>query len=210
MAKSVSVILCAAGASARFGGDKKKPFVELGGRAAFLRSIEAFASRDDVKQVLLCIAPDDDELVRLKWGPTMGFYGVKIVHGGKERFETVANALAKVNPDADLIAVHDSVRCCVTEEWITQVFQKAAETGAAILACPVNGTLKRVQNALIQQTVDRTNLWKPRPRRSSLRTCSKKPMPTSPIWMPPKSPTTPCWSKASATLLRLSKPTTLI
>ncbi|HML76449.1 MAG TPA: 2-C-methyl-D-erythritol 4-phosphate cytidylyltransferase [Anaerohalosphaeraceae bacterium] len=159
MAKSVSVIICAAGASARFGGDKKNPFVEMGGRAAFLRSIEAFASRDDVKQVLLCIAPDDDELVRLKWGPTMGFYGVKIVHGGKERFETVANALAKVNPDADLIAVHDSVRCCVTEEWITQVFQKAAETGAAILACPVNGTLKRVQNALIQQTVDRTNLW---------------------------------------------------
>lgn len=157
--KKIAVIICAAGASARFGGDKKKPFVELGGRAAFLRSIEAFSSRNDVAQILLSISPEDDELVQLKWGPTMGFYGVKIVHGGKERFETVAKALDKVTPEAELVAVHDSVRCCITEEWINKVFEKAGQTGAAILACPVNGTVKRAQNGVIEQTLDRTNLW---------------------------------------------------
>lgn len=157
--KKTAVIICAAGASARFGGDKKKPFVELGGRAAFLRSIEAFSSREDVVQILLSISPEDDELVRLKWGPTMGFYGVKIVHGGKERFETVANAIEKIKPEAELIAVHDSVRCCVTDEWITKVFDKAGQTGAAMLACPVNGTIKRVKDGVIEQTIDRTNLW---------------------------------------------------
>lgn len=157
--KKVSVIVCAAGASARFGGDRKKPFVELGGRAAFLRSIEAFSTRKDVDQILLSISPDDDELVRLKWGPTLGFYNVKLCHGGKERFETVANALEKVKADAELIAVHDAVRCCITEEWIDKVFEKAAAVGAAILACPVNGTLKRAKNGVIEQTIDRINLW---------------------------------------------------
>jgi 2-C-methyl-D-erythritol 4-phosphate cytidylyltransferase len=157
--KKVSVIICAAGAGARFGGDKKKPFVELGGRAAFLRSIEAFSTRKDVDQILLSIAPDDDELVRIKWGPTLGFYNVKICHGGKERFETVANALEKISADADLIAVHDAVRCCLTEEWIDKVFEKAAQTGAAILACPVNGTLKRARGSVIEQTIYRVNLW---------------------------------------------------
>ena len=157
--KKVSVIVCAAGVSARFGGDKKKPFVELGGRAAFLRSIEAFATRKDVAQILLSIAPEDDELVRIKWGPTLGFYNVKICLGGKERFETVANALEKVSADAELVAVHDAVRCCLTEEWIDKVFEKAAQTGAAILACPVNGTLKRVRDGIIEQTIDRSNLW---------------------------------------------------
>jgi 2-C-methyl-D-erythritol 4-phosphate cytidylyltransferase len=157
--KKVSVIVCAAGASARFGGDKKKPFVELGGRSAFLRSIEAFSKRNDVDQILLSIAPDDDELVRLKWGPTLGFYNVTICLGGAERFETVANALGKVKADAELIAVHDAVRCCITEEWIDKVFEKAAATGAAILACPVNGTLKRAKDGLIEQTIDRANLW---------------------------------------------------
>jgi 2-C-methyl-D-erythritol 4-phosphate cytidylyltransferase len=145
-------------ASARFGGDRKKPFVELGGRSAFLRSVEAFSTRNDVNQILLSISPDDDELVRLKWGPTLGFYNVKLCPGGKERFETVANALEKVKADADLIAVHD-VRCCITEDWIDKVFEKAAQTGAAILACPVNGTLKRAKNGTIEQTVDRNNLW---------------------------------------------------
>jgi 2-C-methyl-D-erythritol 4-phosphate cytidylyltransferase len=157
--KKVSVIICAAGASARFGGDKKKPFVELGGRSAFLRSIEAFSTRKEVDQILLSIAPDDDELVRLKWGPTLGFYNVRICLGGSQRFETVANALDKVKADAELIAVHDAVRCCITEEWIDKVFEKAAATGAAILACPINGTLKRAKDGIIEQTVDRANLW---------------------------------------------------
>lgn len=157
--KNISVIVCAAGASARFGGDRKKPFVEVGGRAAFLRSIEFFANRDDVKQILLAIAPEDEELVTVKWGAMLGFHGVKLCFGGKERFETVAKALEKVSPDADLIAVHDSVRCCLTNDWLDAVFDKAAKTGAAILACPVVATLKKVQNGRILQTVERIDLY---------------------------------------------------
>jgi len=157
--KKVAVIICAAGAGLRFGGDRKKPFVELGKRAAFLRSVEIFSTRKEVSQIILCIAPEDDEGVRLKWGPTLGFYNVKLSPGGKERFETVANALEKVAPDAELVAVHDAVRCCLTDEWLDKVFEKAAATGAAILACPVNGTLKRAKDGIIEQTIDRANLW---------------------------------------------------
>ncbi|MBM4103624.1 MAG: 2-C-methyl-D-erythritol 4-phosphate cytidylyltransferase, partial [Planctomycetes bacterium] len=64
--KKVAVIICAAGAGLRFGGDRKKPFVELGKRAAFLRSVEIFSTRKEVSQIILCIAPEDDEGVRLK------------------------------------------------------------------------------------------------------------------------------------------------
>ena len=157
--KNISVIICAAGAGARFGGDRKKTFVEVGGRAAFLRSIEFFANRDDVKQIILAISPEDEELVTIKWGAMLGFHGVKLCFGGKERFETVANALQKVSPDAALIAVHDSVRCCLTNDWLDAVFAKAAKTGAAILACPVVATLKKVQDGQILQTVERANLY---------------------------------------------------
>jgi 2-C-methyl-D-erythritol 4-phosphate cytidylyltransferase len=157
--KNVSVIVCAAGASARFGGDRKKPFVEISGRAAFLRSIEYFADRSDVKQIILAISKEDQDLVELKWGPMLSFHGVKICLGGAERFETVAKALEKVNPDADLIAVHDAVRCCLTKDWLDAVFAKAAETGAAMLACPVVATLKRVQDKKIVETVDRAGLY---------------------------------------------------
>lgn len=157
--KSVSVIVCAAGAGARFGGDRKKPFIEVGGRAAFLRSIEFFSTREDVKQIVLAIAREDEELVTVKWGAMLGFHNVKLCFGGKERFETVANALKKVHEESELIAVHDSVRCCLTNDWLDAVFAKAGQSGAAILACPVVATLKKVQNGHIVETVKRTNLY---------------------------------------------------
>jgi len=40
VSSNVAVIICAAGASSRFGGKRKKPFVDVAGRAAFMRSVE--------------------------------------------------------------------------------------------------------------------------------------------------------------------------
>jgi 2-C-methyl-D-erythritol 4-phosphate cytidylyltransferase len=159
VSKSVAVIICAAGASSRFGGKRKKPFVDVAGRAVFLRSVELFAEREEVKQILLAIGPDDEELVKVKWGPNLSFHGVKICFGGGERFETVANALELVKPDIELIAVHDAVRCCLTKEWLDEVITTAEKTGAAILACPVVATLKKAENQTIIETVDRTGLY---------------------------------------------------
>ncbi len=159
MSKSIAAIICAAGASRRFGGKRNKPFVDVAGRAVFMRSVELFANRDDVKQVLLAIGPDDEELVKVKWGPNLSFHGVKICFGGSERFETVANALEHIKPEVELIAVHDAVRCCLKKEWLDEVLNAAEKTGAAILACPVVATLKKVENQTIIQTVDRAGLY---------------------------------------------------
>ena len=159
MSKNVAVIICAAGPSSRFGSKRKKPFVDVAGRAAFLRSLELFANHDDVKQLLLAIAPEDEELVKVKWGPNLTFFNVKICFGGAERFETVSNALELIGDDIDLIAVHDAVRCCITDEWINQVIAEAAKTDAAILACPVTATIKKARDGTIIETVDRAGLW---------------------------------------------------
>jgi len=159
MSQNVAVIICAAGASRRFGGKRKKPFVDVAGRAAFLRSVELFADREDVKQVLLAIAPEDEELVSVKWGPNLKFFNVKIFFGGAERFDTVAKGLELVKDDINLIAVHDAVRCCVTKEWLDEVITAAGKTGAAVLACPIVATIKEVKDNTIIKTADRTGLW---------------------------------------------------
>ncbi len=157
--KNIAVIICAAGASARFGGNRKKPFIEVKGQAAFLRSLSFFAKRDDVTQKILAISPADQEFVELKWGANLAFDQVKLCLGGSERFETVANALKLVRDDIDLIAVHDAVRCCLTDKWLDELFNLAAETKAAMLAAPVVATLKKVENGQITQTIDRTGLY---------------------------------------------------
>jgi len=159
VSKSVAVIICAAGPSSRFGGKRKKQFVDVAGRAVFLRSVELFANRDDVKQILLAIPAEDQELVNIKWGANLKFFNVKLCIGGAERFQTVERALELVKDDTDLIAVHDAVRCCVTEKLIDDSFAAAAKTGAAIPACPVSATIKEVKDKTIIRTVDRTGLY---------------------------------------------------
>src|SRR5271157_63899 len=103
-----AVILPAAGQSSRFKDKEKKPFVNLDGRAVWLRTAELFITRDDVVQTLLVIDPDDEEMVRRRYGANMAFMNVQLVHGGKERFESVANALTKLVPAADFVAIHDA------------------------------------------------------------------------------------------------------
>ena len=104
MALKVAAIICAAGASSRFGGKRKKPFVDVAGRAAFLRSVELFSDRDDVKQILLAIPPDDEELVTVKWGANLKFFNVKICFGGDERFDTVKSALELIKDQREFIS----------------------------------------------------------------------------------------------------------
>jgi 2-C-methyl-D-erythritol 4-phosphate cytidylyltransferase len=161
MALKVVVLIPAAGTSNRFRGEKKKQFSDLNGRAVFLRSIEMFADRQDVKRVIIAIPAEDEELFQVKWGANLGFYGVKHIIGGSHRCETINKLLSEVDDsDVDLIALHDAVRPCVTKEQIDAVFAAAAKTGAAILAGPLVGTIKQVdQDKNITKTIDRSKLW---------------------------------------------------
>ncbi|MEJ2705916.1 MAG: 2-C-methyl-D-erythritol 4-phosphate cytidylyltransferase, partial [Sedimentisphaerales bacterium] len=159
MSQNVAVIICAAGVSSRFGGTRKKAFVDVAGRAVFLRSVEHFADRDDVKQVLLGIAAEDEELVSVKWGPNLKFFNVQTFMGGAERFDTVMKGLDLVKDDTELVAVHDACRCCVTKEIIDATFAAAGKSGAAIPACPITATIKQVKDKTILRTVDRADLY---------------------------------------------------
>src|SRR5436190_15788774 len=155
-----AVILPAAGRSSRFRDKEKKPFANLDGRAVWLRSAELFVTRDDVCQCVIVIAKADQELFRRRYGANLAFMNVQIAEGGGERFESIANALALVKPEAEFVAVHDAVRPCLTGALIDAVFAGAEKTGAALLATPVTDTLKRVDHQhQVQETVKRQGLW---------------------------------------------------
>jgi 2-C-methyl-D-erythritol 4-phosphate cytidylyltransferase len=156
---TVTVVIPAAGAGERFGGKVKKPFAQIDSRPIFIRSIELFINRPDVKQVILTVAPDDYEVVKEKYAANLMFMGIKLVKGGTERFESVRLALEHVDEAADLVCIHDAVRPCVLESWIDHVFAEAEKTGAAILAAPLSGTIKRVKENLIEKTVPREQLY---------------------------------------------------
>jgi 2-C-methyl-D-erythritol 4-phosphate cytidylyltransferase len=140
----VSVIVPAAGQGKRFGGRQNKIFERLKGQPIFLRALQLFANREDVCQILLVVSPEDRSMVAERFGGNLGLLGAHLVDGGPQRSDSVRNALAKVAAEAEFVAVHDAARPCVSPLWIDEVFSAAAESGAAILACPVHGTLKKV------------------------------------------------------------------
>lgn len=156
-----AVILAAAGQSSRFNdANYKKPFAPLAGRPVWLHSAEKFTDRDDVKQVVVVVSPEDRQAFVEKFGANLAFMGITLAEGGAQRADSVRNGLEKLGPEIDMVAIHDAARPCIASAWIDRVFEAGIRTGAAILATPVVGTLKRVgPDQTITGTVDRTGLW---------------------------------------------------
>ena len=87
---------------------------------------------------------------------------LRLVPGGKERQDSVYNALKVLHRqnDWDLILVHDGVRPFVTVEEVRRVIRAAAEHGAAILALPAQDTVKKVnRQGMIHKTLNRQDIW---------------------------------------------------
>ena len=156
-----AVILPAAGRSSRFKDPHyEKPYAPLAGRAVWLHAAERFLNRPDVIQTIVVIAHDDREYFTFKFSSNVTIMGIDVVEGGNERADSVEKALARVKPQADFVCVHDAARPCLVDEWVDRIFQAAEQSGAAISAIPVAGTLKRVgPDHVIQETVDRAGLW---------------------------------------------------
>src|SRR5262245_44602648 len=127
---SFAVILPAAGQSRRF-HDKayKKPFAPLAGRAVWLHSAERFMNRSDVKQVIVCVSPEDLDFFDLKFVANIAILGVQVVEGGEHRTDSVQRALERVKNEIEFVAVHDAARPCITDQWIDAVFEAAERDG---------------------------------------------------------------------------------
>lgn len=154
-------ILLAAGKSSRFKDREKKQYADLDGRAVWLHSLDLFAVREDVKQILIVIDPGDEELFDRRYRANVAFLSnAKVVKGGAERVDSVQNALAQCLADIEFVAIHDAARPCVTRELLGEVLEVAVQTGAAALACRVADTLKRVDGqGRSVETVAREGLW---------------------------------------------------
>ncbi len=88
----------------------------------------------------------------------------RVVHGGDTRQQSVANALAQVDPTTEIVLVHDAVRPFVTPEQIERVIAEARARGAAILGIPAIDTVKEVKRASLPEDVALITATIPRER----------------------------------------------
>lgn len=152
-----AAVVPAGGAGLRMGTEGvRKQYLELAGEPVLTRSLRPFLAEPRVAWVIVALPPDDLDDPPFALPP-----GVRTVPGGRERGDSVRNALAAVPAEADVILIHDAARPLLTAEVLRRTLDAVdAETGA-IAALPVSDTLKRVaEDRAIRETVERRDLWR--------------------------------------------------
>jgi len=138
----IAVIIPAAGKSTRY-GKKDKLAEDLGGRPLLMRTVEFFTKREEITQIIVVGPPHDLAAFKERFGGALSFHGVIIVEGGKERWESVRNALEVVREDIDRIAVHDAARPALSNDLFDQLMLATQARDAVAAALPITGTVKR-------------------------------------------------------------------
>ncbi|XJZ27414.1 2-C-methyl-D-erythritol 4-phosphate cytidylyltransferase [Bacillota bacterium Lsc_1132] len=152
------VIIPAAGQGKRMGAGKNKLLIELNGMPVFIHTLMVFEKDERCDGIILAIHPQDE------WEFTSLLEKYKItkvkglVHGGKERQHSIYHALKTVKSNG-VVLVHDGARPFIKKEFIHRLTETAETTGAAIIGVPVKDTMKKVKDAVVVETVERSSLW---------------------------------------------------
>ena len=153
-----SVVVVAAGTASRMQGIDKV-LAPLGDKPILIRTLQVFQQCPDMSEIV--VVTREDLLVEIsKLCKDYSLDKVsKIVVGGSERVLSVRAGLREAARDAQLIAIHDAARPFLSRKVLKDVLHQASVSGAAAPAIPVNDTIKRAQNGIVQETVDRSTLW---------------------------------------------------
>jgi 2-C-methyl-D-erythritol 4-phosphate cytidylyltransferase len=161
----VSVIIPAAGLGTRMGrsapekeGISRKQFMLLNGSPILIHTIRKFESSPLVTEIVVALRGDDMDWAKELFKRQGLGSSIRPVEGGESRQESVENALASIEDDTDLVAVHDAVRPFVSREVIEKVIHEANTSGAAIVGIVPVDTVKQVQRNKVRATLPREKL----------------------------------------------------
>ena len=135
----------------------------LDGSPILLHTVRKFAASDRVSEIVIALRREDLEAVGELLRREIRNKPVRVVEGGNSRQESVERALAAVNPDTELVAVHDAVRPFIDLDIIEKAIDEAHEHGAAIVGIVPVDTVKQVSGAQatgakVRSTISRERL----------------------------------------------------
>jgi 2-C-methyl-D-erythritol 4-phosphate cytidylyltransferase len=153
-------LVVAAGTGDRFGGTLPKQFVDLAGKPVVLHCLELFERCDLIDEIVLVVPEDYLVYASTEIVDKSGLKKVhKITAGGETRQESVHAGLSACHPGGDLVVIHDAVRPLLRMTHLRETIEKAAETGAAIMAVPSKESVKLVEDNTIVRTLVRDTVW---------------------------------------------------
>lgn len=162
MQKLIAVIP-AAGAGKRLGLGINKAFAMLRGAPLIVHCLAMLAETNLITRAIVVLAPaevDEGRLLLERY--QQQFFSnlpFAVVAGGKERQDSVANALRTIDEIEGYVAVHDGARPFAGKEVFVRTLAAAVKYGAAIAAVPVKDTIKVVdEQGMVVATPERKTL----------------------------------------------------
>ena len=159
------VVIPASGIGSRMQAARPKQYLDLLNRTVIEHTLACFTQRGDIAGIALGLSHGDPYWSALTIQSPIP---IEITTGGKERCNTVLNALSYLRntlkiDDSAWIFVHDAARPCLAQADIDALItsQKNNNVGS-ILAMPVRDTMKREQTGdthTISHTESREGMW---------------------------------------------------
>lgn len=151
-----AAILLAAGSSSRMAGTvADKVLAPLAGRPVFAHSAAAFM-QSAIADLYVVVYRDQRQMLELSaLAPTPSV----LVRGGRERQDSVMNALAALPADIAHVFIHDCARPSIRPEQLVALHKIVRREHAVVLAHRVVDTIKEHRADARLRTLDRARLW---------------------------------------------------
>lgn len=161
--KKTAVIIAAAGRGKRLGAKVPKQFLKIGSEYVIAKTLKAFEHLDAIDHIFIVTNEDYIDFCQ-NIVDVAGFKKVDaIVPGGKERQDSVFNALQEVNrkrPGVSYVLIHDAARPFVNEGTIMNVLRATEENGAAVACVSMKDSVRKASSIDAgSESVDRKDYY---------------------------------------------------
>ncbi len=159
--RDLAVVVVAAGLGTRLGADKPKAFVTLAEKTLIEHALENVAQVPALEQVIIAVPAGHEAQTAALADEALAGISVRfdVVVGGETRQQSIANALGVLDPEVSVVLVHDAARALAPASLFTRVASEVRRSGlGAIPVMKIADTVKRVEDDVVLETVDRNSL----------------------------------------------------
>lgn len=154
----VSAIVLAGGRGSRMGSVQSKQYINLNGKPILYYTLKQFIRNDLIDKIILVVPEDEKDYCKNEVLNKYELIIDDLVSGGKERQESVYNALDALE-ESDIVLIHDGARPFVSQRIINDAIRYAKIYKAAAPGVMPKDTIKvKDKNNFSLDTLVRSNL----------------------------------------------------
>lgn len=158
MQHEVIAIVPAAGLGTRFGEDRNKPFETLGGKPVIVWALETLENMAEIREIIPVLKESDVQAGMELFGSYRISKIRRAARGGRERQDSVFNALNCIREKAPVVLIHDGVRPLIEARVVRRALSALSGCDGVVVAVPPKDTIKEMAGDTVKQTLKRDAL----------------------------------------------------